>query len=51
MKETKNWEVQGMKGNKELGSPRNEGNKTAKNEINEVFDEEDEEQHNKSLCF
>ena len=27
MKETKNWEVQGMKGNKESRSPRNERNK------------------------
>ena len=38
-----------MKANKELGSSRNEGNKTAKNEINEVFGEEDEGQYNKGL--
>ena len=31
-----------MKVNKEFGSPRNEGNKTAKNEINGVLKEEDE---------
>ena len=36
-----------MKTNKEFGSPRNEGNKTAKNEINEVLVEEDEGWHNK----
>ena len=34
MKKKKNWEVQGMKKKKELGSPRNEGNKTIKNEKN-----------------
>ena len=44
-----------MKANKEFGSLRKEGNKewgslnqTAKNEINEILEEEDE-QHNKSL--
>ena len=29
-----------MKANKQLGNPRNKGNKTAKNEINEVLGEE-----------
>ena len=38
-----------MKANKEVGNPRNEGNKTVKNEINEALREEDEGQHNKSL--
>ena len=38
-----------MNANEELGSLRNEGNKTAKNEINEVLGEEDEGLHNKSL--
>ena len=36
-------------GNKEFGSPRNEGNKTAKSEINEVLEEKGEGQKNKSL--
>ena len=35
-----------MKANKELGSPRNEENKTTKNEKNEVLGEEG--QHNRS---
>ena len=38
-----------MKTNKEFGSPRNEGNETTKNEINEVLREENEGQHNKIL--
>ena len=38
-----------MKANKELGNPRNEGNKTAKDDMNELLWEEDEGQHNKSF--
>ena len=38
-----------MNANKEFESPRNEGNKTAKNEMNEVLGEKDEGQHNKRL--
>ena len=38
-----------MKVNKEFGSSKNKGNKTAKNEINEILGEEDEGQHKKSL--
>ena len=37
-----------MKVNKEIGSPRNEENKISSNEVNEVLEEEDEGQHNKS---
>ena len=38
-----------VKANKEFGSPKNEGNRTTKNEMNEVFGEEDEGLHNKSF--
>ena len=38
-----------IKPNKELESPRKEGNKTTKNGIHEVLEEEDEGQWNKSL--
>ena len=38
-----------MKANKEFGFSRDEGNRTTKNEINEVLVEEDEGHYNKSL--
>ena len=37
-----------MKVNKKSGSPRNEENKISSNKLNDVLEEEDEGQHNKS---